>query len=225
MLSGPCGNGSPRHHLPLLTHIDAVTLDLYGTLVTLQDPVPKLDELVRAHGLSRTADAIKTAFEAEFAYYSPHSHEGRDEQSVADLNTRCAKVFLDAIGADLPPAEFAPLYVAALEFEVVPLATECLQALRSRGLELAAVTNWDVTVGDRLADLGLAPFFSHVVTSAEVGARKPDPEVFRRALDLLGIPGDRTLHVGDDEDDRRGATAAGMSFAPAPLERVLAELS
>jgi HAD superfamily hydrolase (TIGR01549 family) len=211
--------------LPLLAQIDAVTLDLYGTLVTLQDPVPKLVRLVRAHGLSRTAEAIKTAFEAEFAYYGPHSHEGRDEQSVADLNTRCAKVFLDAIGADLPPAEFAPLYVAALEFEVVPGAAECLQALRSRGLELAAVTNWDVTVRDWLADLRLAPFFSHVVISAEVGARKPDPAVFRRALTLLGIPADRALHIGDEENDRLGATRAGMSFAPTPLERVLAELS
>jgi putative hydrolase of the HAD superfamily len=211
--------------LPLLAQIDAVTLDLYGTLVTLRDPVPKLVELLRAHGLGRTSAAVNTAFEAEFAYYGPHSHEGRDEPSVADLNTRCAKVFLDAVGADLSPDEFAPLYVAALEFEVLPGAPACLQALRSRGLELAALTNWDVTVHEQLADLGLTPFFSHVLTSAEVGARKPDPAVFRRALDLLGIPAERALHVGDAEDDRRGAAAAGMPFAPAPLERVLAELS
>ncbi len=211
--------------MPLLAQIDAVTLDLYGTLVTLGDPVPKLVELLRAHGLGRTSVAVKTAFEAEFAYYSPHSHEGRDEKSVTDLNKRCAKVFLDTVGADLSPAEFAPLYVAALEFEVVARVPEHLEALRSRGLELVAVTNWDVTVRDRLADLGLAPFFSHIVTSAEVGARKPDPAVFRRALDLLRIPAERALHVGDDEDDRRGATVAGMSFAPAPLERLLAELS
>ena len=187
--------------------------------------MPKLLELLRAHDFAPPADTVRAAFQAEFAYYGPHSHEGRDEQSVADLNTRCAKVFLDALGVDLPPPEFGPLYVAALEFEVVPGATECLQALRSRGLELAAVTNWDVTVRERLTDLGLAPFFSHLVTSAEVGARKPDPAVFRRALDLLGIPAERALHIGDDADDRRGAAAAGMRFAPAPIERVLAELS
>lgn len=223
---GPVAVGRlARQHLPLLARIDAVTLDLYGTLVTLRDPVPKLVELLQAHGLRFPVDAVNTAFEAEFAYYSPHSHEGRDEQSVADLNTRCAKVFLEALGADFSPADFAPLYVAALEFEVVPGAPEYLQALRSRGLELAAVTNWDVSVRGRLADLALAPFFSHVVSAAEAGARKPDPAVFRRALDLLGIPAERVLHVGDDDDDRRGATAAGMGFAPAPLERVLAELS
>ena len=208
-----------------LAELDAITVDLYGTLVTLRDPVPKLVETLQAWGVESTPAHVAAAFKAEFAYYSPHSHEGRDAQSVADLNTRCASVFLDTVGTDLPPAEFAPLYVAALDFDVVPSAPESLRALQSRGLELAAVTNWDVTVRDRVTDLGLAPFFSHIVTSGEVGARKPDPAVFRRALDLLGISAERALHVGDDEVDRRGAAAAGMSFVPAPLEHLLAELS
>jgi len=208
-----------------LTELDAVTLDLYGTVVTLRDPAPKLVETLRAHGVDRTPEAVHAAFEAEFAYYDPHSHEGRDEPSVADLNRRCAKVFLEALGAELDPAEFAPLYVAALEFEPLAGAPDALRALRSRGLELVAVTNWDVTVHEQLSDLGLAPFCSHVVTSAEVGARKPDPAPFRRALDLLQVLPERALHIGDGGVvDRQGATAAGMRFAFAPLERALAEL-
>ena len=210
--------------MPLLAQIDAVTLDLYGTLVTLRDPVPKLVETLHGRGIERTPASVAAAFEAEFAYYGPHSHEGRDEQSVADLNQRCAEVFLDALGADLAPAEFAPSYVAALEFEVLPGAPESLRALRSRGLELAAVTNWDWTVHERLSDLGLLPFFSHVVTSAEVGARKPDPAPFRRALELLRVTPERAMHIGDDEADRQGTAAAGMRFASAPLESALAEL-
>jgi putative hydrolase of the HAD superfamily len=210
--------------LPLPAQIDAVTLDLYGTLLTLRDPVPKLIETLHGQGVDRSPESVTAAFEAEFAYYGPRSHEGRDEQSVADLNRRCAQVFVDALGAGLDPTEFAPLYVAALEFEVVPDALESLRALRSRGLELAAVTNWDVTVHGRLTDLGLAPLFSHVVTSAEVGARKPDPAPFRRALDLLHVAPARALHIGDDDADREGAAAAGMRFASAPLERALTEI-
>jgi putative hydrolase of the HAD superfamily len=209
---------------PRLGDLDAVTLDLYGTLVTLRDPAPRLVETLQVRGVERNPESVAAAFEAEFAYYGPRSHEGHDEESVADLNRRCARIFLDALGADLDPAEFAPLYVAALEFEVVPGASDSLRALRSRGLELAAVTNWDVTVHERLTNLGLAPFFSHVVTSAEVGARKPDRAPFRRALDLLQVAPERALHIGDDEADRGGAAAAGMCFAPAPLERALAEL-
>lgn len=208
-----------------LEDLDAVTLDLYGTLVTLRDPIPKLVETLREQGIEAAAERVGAAFDAEFAYYDGHSHEGRDEESVADLNTRCAKVFLDALGANLSPAGFAPLYVAALEFEVVLGVRESLQALRSRGLDLAAVTNWDVTVHDRLSKLGLAPFFSYIVTSAEAGARKPEPLVFRRALDLLRVPAERALHVGDSEVDREGAAAAGMHFLATPLERVPAELT
>jgi putative hydrolase of the HAD superfamily len=208
-----------------LAGLDAVTLDLYGTLATLRDPVPRLTETLRRYGLEPTPAEIKAAFEEEFGYYGPHSHEGRDEASLADLNTRCAQVFLDALGADLSPAEFAPHYVAALEFELLPDAIASLRALRSRGLDLAAVTNWDVTVHDRIVDLGLAPFFSHVVTAAETGARKPDPAVFRRALELLRVRPDRALHVGDDEADRLGASAAGMHFEPTPLARVVERIS
>jgi HAD superfamily hydrolase (TIGR01509 family) len=208
-----------------LTQLDAVTLDLYGTLISLRDPVPKLVETLRAQEVERAPEDIAAAVKAELAYYGAHSHEGRDAATLDDLNERCARVFLDALEAELSPVEFAPLYVAALEFELLPHALESVQALRSRGLDVAAVTNWDVTIHERLVDLGLAPYFSHVVTAAEAGTRKPDPQLFTHALELLRVRPERALHVGDDEADRRGAEAAGMDFALPPVERVLEELA
>jgi putative hydrolase of the HAD superfamily len=204
--------------------LDAVTIDAYGTLVSLVDPVPKLEAALRARGVERSPAEIAAAFETEASHYAEHSHEGRDEASLADLDERCARVFLDAVGAELPAGEFAPTYIAALEFEVIPGTLGALQELRSRSLELAVVANWDVSVHRHLRDLGLAPFFSHVVTAAETGARKPDPAIFRRALDLLGVAAPRALHVGDDAVDEQGAVAAGMHFAPAPLTDVVAQL-
>ena len=208
-----------------LEHLDAITLDVYGTLVRLDDPVPRLVEVLREQGVGRDPEQVNAGFEAEMAYYGPHSHEGRDAASLADLNERCAKVFLDAVGAELPPSEFAPLYVGALEFELLPAVLDAVRAFRSFGLELAAVTNWDVTVHEQLARLGLSPYLSDVVTAAETGARKPDATVFRRALELLRVEPARTLHVGDHEADREGAVAAGLQFAHAPLPRVLEELA
>jgi putative hydrolase of the HAD superfamily len=205
--------------------LDAVTLDVYGTLVTLVDPVPKLADALRTRGVERSEDRIAAGLEAEMAYYGPRSHEGADVESLARLGEACARVFLEAVGSDLPPDEFAPTYVEALEFEVVPGVPNALRALRARGLELAVCSNWDVSLHERLAALGLSPFFTHVVTAAEVGARKPDPAPFRRALELLAVPPERALHVGDDASDRNGALAAGMRFAPAPLEHVIEELT
>ena len=206
-----------------LAELDAVTLDLYGTLVTLIDPVPRLVEVLREHGAERPSSRVSAAFEEEIRYYGARSHEGRDEASVVDLNERCAEVFLAAVDVELPVREFAPLYVDALRFELMPGTLQALDGLRSRGLELAAVTNWDVTVHKHLAELGLTPYFSSVVTAAESGARKPDPAPFLRALELVGVEPTRALHVGDSESDREGARAAGLRFESPPISRLLGE--
>jgi putative hydrolase of the HAD superfamily len=50
-----------------------------------------------------------------------------------------------------------------------------------------------------------------VVTSAEVGAAKPEPRVFERALTVAGVPAGEALHAGDKVDnDVEGAAAAGI---------------
>ena len=51
-----------------------------------------------------------------------------------------------AVGAELDPDEFAPAYVGALHFEVLPGVFESLERLRALGLELAVVANWDLSL-------------------------------------------------------------------------------
>jgi putative hydrolase of the HAD superfamily len=205
--------------------LDAVTVDAFGTLVTLVDPLPALDRALRELGVSRSRDEIRAAFAAEAAYYRPRSLEGRDSESLADLQRRCAAVFLDALGADVDPALFAPTYVASLEFEPVPDADETLATLARRGLLLGVVSNWDCTLPRHLERLGLARFFAAVVTSADAGAAKPEPRIFATALERLGAAPERTIHVGDGRSDELGAAAAGIHFAPAPLAGAVAAWS
>ena len=200
--------------------VDAVTIDAYGTLVTLRDPVPALVDALRERGVERTSAQVAAAFQAEVEYYVPRSHEGRDEATLALLRRDCALVFLDAAGAALDPAEFAPAFVGSLEFEPVPGAVETVGLLAGRGLRLAVVSNWDVGLRRHLERLGLD---LPVVTSAEAGAPKPDPAIFRLALERLGTAPGRAMHVGDSEADAEGARAAGMRFAPAPLAEAVRE--
>jgi putative hydrolase of the HAD superfamily len=197
--------------------LEAVTIDAYGTLVTLRDPVPALRATLAARGVDRTEDETRAAFRAEVAYYVGRSHEGRDEATLALLRRDCAAVFLDAAGATLDPGEFAPAFVGALEFEELPGATDACRALAAAGLRLAVVSNWDVALHDHLAALGLDGLLDAVVTSAEAGAPKPAPAVFELALARLGADASRTVHVGDAEADAEGARAAGLRFEPAPL--------
>jgi putative hydrolase of the HAD superfamily len=204
--------------------LEAVTIDAFGTLLTLRDPVAALDRALRERGVVRTPEQIAAAFAEEGRYYRERTHEGRDEASLALLRRDCAAVFLDALAADLDPAEFAPAYVACLDFETVPGAAETVEELERLGLRLAVVANWDVALPGYLEGLGLAKHFATIVTSGEAGVPKPDPRIFELALERLGVRPERALHVGDSEADEQGAQAAGMAFAPAPLADLPARL-
>jgi FMN phosphatase YigB (HAD superfamily) len=205
--------------------LDAVTIDAFGTLVTLRDPLAALDRVLREQGIERTKEQIAAAFSEEGRYYRARSHEGADEASLALLRRDCAAVFLGALDTDLDPGEFAPAYVACLEFEPARGAVAAVGELERLGLRLAVVSNWDVALPEHLERLGLANRFAAVVTSAEAGAPKPDPRIFELALERMGVSPERALHVGDSEADEVGARAAGMAFAPAPLAAVPARLA
>jgi HAD superfamily hydrolase (TIGR01509 family) len=201
--------------------VDAVTIDAYGTLVRLVDPVPELTEALRRHGVEQTDEQVEAAFDAEVDYYVQRSHEGRDEAALALLRRDCAAVFLGAAGAEVEPEAFVDDFIAALRFEPLPAAFETCNELAGRGYRLAVVSNWDVGLRGQLAQLGLdVP----VVTSAEAGAPKPDPAIFRLALARLEVEPARALHVGDSDADEEGARAAGMRFRPAPLADAVREL-
>ena len=206
-----------------LAELDAVTIDAYGTLVELADPVPRLREGLAALGVDRPAEQVARAFAREAAYYREHSFEGRDDASLYELRRRCVAIILDELEADLPPEAFVDGFVSAMRFRLVPGAEAALQALRRRGLATAVVSNWDFGLPRQLAGLGLSGV--PVVTSAEAGAPKPDPAVFTRALELVRVPPERALHVGDSDADEAGAHAAGMHFAPAPLFRAVESLA
>jgi putative hydrolase of the HAD superfamily len=202
--------------------LDAVTVDGYGTLLQLRDPVPSLVESLAERGLARDPELVRTAFAAEVAYYRPEAVRGRDAASLAGLRRDCTGVFLRAAGAELDPESFVDAFIASIRFEAVPGAVETLESLRRRGIELAVVSNWDVGLGEHLERLGADRLFSAVVTSAAAGAAKPDPAAFRLALDRLGVEAGRALHVGDEPEDEQGAAAAGMLFAHAPLDTAFA---
>lgn len=201
--------------------LDGVTIDAYGTLVTLVDPVPALSAALAERNVERDPGVVAQGFRTEVAHYSQHSAEGHDEAGLARLQRDCARVFLEAVGAELDVDEFAPVYAGAIRFEVVPGVVSALERLRSLGLELAVVANWDLSLRGLLDDVGLTRYFKSVVHAA----RKPSPDGLLRALEELGVGAARALHIGDDEVDELAAAAAGMHFASAPLPDAVAVIA
>lgn len=205
------------HRLNQERPVRAVLLDAHGTLLELEPPAPALRALMDSRfGVRITLEQAEAAIAAEIRYYRAHLHEGRDEQSVDELRGRCSQVLrqalaaehvLDSIGAD----EFTQMLLAALQFRLYPEVPEVLRALRGRGLHLVVASNWDASLPQTLAVLGLLGDLDGVVTSAECGAPKPEPPVFRRALELAGVSPAEALHVGDSpEEDLAGARRSGI---------------
>jgi putative hydrolase of the HAD superfamily len=97
-------------------------------------------------------------------------------------------------------------------WELYAEVTELLPKLRPR-FQLAVISNFDGRLRFILEHLGISKFFTHVFISSELGADKPDPEIYRRALNFIRLEPAQVLHVGDDpERDWKGATAAGLSI-------------
>jgi putative hydrolase of the HAD superfamily len=211
----------------------AVLLDAMGTLLTFEPPAPHLRAALRERGIDVPQEAAEAAIRDEIAYYRAHLHEGRDPDSLADLRRRAAEAMRPALGVDGDLTE--PL-LAALRFRAYPDAPPALASLRSRGLAIVVVSNWDHSLHERLAETGLAPLVDGAVASAELGHAKPDRAIFERALELAGAPAEAALHAGDSpREDVEGALAAGLravlvardggpATAGVPVIRSLAEL-
>jgi putative hydrolase of the HAD superfamily len=62
----------------------------------------------------------------------------------------------------------------------------------------------------RFDHFGLRRFFKVALSSCYLGLRKPEPAIYRRALDILGRPAERVLFIDDREENVAGAVTAGM---------------
>lgn len=95
-------------------------------------------------------------------------------------------------------------------WELFPEVRDIVTALRPR-FQLGVISNFDGRLRAILDHLGLSGVFEPLVISSEVGADKPDPWIFQRALELAGVAPGEALHVGDDPvHDWQGAAAAGI---------------
>jgi len=176
-----------------------VLLDALGTLVRLEPPWDHLD--------GEPSEPLERAFRAEMSYYREHSDEGRDPDSLAALRRRCAAILSAQLGREVAVEEM----MAAIRFRAYRDAAPALAELRVLGVRLVCVSNWDYSLPDVFARVGLADELDGVVTSAAVGARKPDPRLFEAALEVAGCAADEALHVGDTPtEDVEGAKAAGI---------------
>jgi putative hydrolase of the HAD superfamily len=146
------------------------------------------------------------------ASYARHELE---ELDVLELFERA----LSGLGLDVP-RELAQ-QIHELEYRAVvsertvpPENLEALDRLRERGLKLGLVSNAHFLPALMLEDferLGLAERMDAIVTSSQLGVRKPHPEIFERMLAALDVSAEEALFVGDKlREDVVGPKELGM---------------
>ena len=104
------------------------------------------------------------------------------------------------------------------EFHAAALAVirrnQELLARLQQSYRLAVVSNFTGNLGPCLEELDLMRYFSAVADSGRVGVTKPDPRLFRHALESLGGKAEPVWMVGDNfEADIRPAASLGMQTA------------
>jgi putative hydrolase of the HAD superfamily len=104
------------------------------------------------------------------------------------------------------------VFAEPTSWKLYPEVLPTLRELRSRGLELGIVSNFDSRLFNILKGLRLADAFDTVTISSLAHAAKPSPRIFEVALEQHAVEPGEAMHVGDSvRDDVEGATKAGLA--------------
>jgi len=196
--------------------VRAIFFDIGDTLVFDEPPLrERFWSATQATGLVYEKERLPQAFRAgqEYALARYLQGVGNDDAEVQREFTARTLAALD-----VPPLSAAQWQALAEAFAAVPWkryvhpgAISLLETLRERGFVVGAISDWEETLPDVLAELALAPHLDALAVSAVVGVTKPHPRLFQDALRQAGVPPEASLHVGDwYELDVCGARAAGM---------------
>ncbi len=196
-----------------------IFFDAAGTLIRLPRGVGHhYREVAARHGCALDADTLTAAFRTAWKSM-PARATTREPRPDDDRGWWKALVHrvLDSLAIDSwqmdREAYFAELYAEFTKpgvWELFPEVEAVLSTLAGC-CEVSVISNFDGRLRTILNGLGIAHRFRHLVISSEVGADKPDPHIFERALALAGCTAAEALHVGDDARcDWAGAEAAGL---------------
>ena len=199
--------------------LKAIFFDAMGTLFYLNGTVGDHYALVASEvGLALGADQLDRAFYSAWekmpqraAIDAPRENDDKGWwRELVDLVLGEVAPSLSEFDRDNFFEVVYEHFAEAGVWELYPDVPGVLEQLQPR-FQLAVISNFDGRLRLILEHLGISKFFRHIFLSSELGADKPDPEIFRRALKFMDLTANEVLHVGDDPDrDWEAASAAGL---------------
>lgn len=205
-----------------LCAFDAVLLDAAGTLIRPRKPVGETyAEIAASYGATLQSDRLMQAFVEVFRNMPDLAFEwaSKDELRRLERDWWRTLVHRVVVGTGSSVGDFDGFFETLYQHYAHGQAWQCfpevpvvLRALRGKGYRIAVVSNFDSRLPGILDALGIREQMDAVVYSSEAGSAKPDPVIFQRALDALGVAPERAIHIGDNpRADLDGASAAGLA--------------
>ncbi|TMB67826.1 MAG: HAD family hydrolase [Deltaproteobacteria bacterium] len=199
--------------------VKAIFFDAVGTLFYLDGTVGRHYALVANEvGLALDPDQLDRAFYSAWQQMPQRAAiDGPRENDDKGWWRELVDLVLDQVAPSLSELDHDNFFEIAYEhfaeagvWAVYPEVPDVLRELQPR-FQLAVISNFDGRLRFILEHLSISKFFRHIFISSEIGADKPDPEIYRRAVGLIGVKRNEVLHVGDDSQrDWEAASTAGL---------------
>lgn len=201
--------------------VHTVLFDVGSTLILPDPPVEEVFcNIARRRGHELSLAAVAPHMTEVFDFYEEEyakdgdfwcSKQGSIQIWLDMYRYLCALTGLQDDDAGMAQAVYDS-YATAQYWKPYDDVRSTLMMLKRQGYQLGIVSNWDPALRDIMRGMQLAPFFDEIISSADVGYRKPDPQIFEVALERLGALRQTTVHVGDlPEADGAGASSAGIT--------------
>ncbi|MHC4789055.1 MAG: HAD-IA family hydrolase [Planctomycetota bacterium] len=200
---------------------DAVFFDAGHTLIYADPPVGEAyARALRRAGFEADGDEVHRQFEEAWRRLRERQPPGGLAYGGTEAEAKdfWREVVRDSFAPFGMPADFERTFLAlwdhfaaASAWRVYDDVVPALEELRRRGKGLGLISNWDVRLAGILEGLGLRGRLDWVVVSCHVHVEKPEPAIFRHAIEQCALPPGRIVHVGNSyEEDVLGGQRAGM---------------
>lgn len=200
-----------------------IFLDAVGTLFYIKGSVGEVyADIAKQFGVKVSGEAVNIAFFRSFAAAPPPMFPGVKLEDIPDCEynwwQHVALETFQRVGVIEEFADFPTFFdflyshfATAKPWFVYPDVFPTLEYWQQRGIKLGIISNFDSRLYLVLAALGLEKFFTSITISTEVGAAKPNMQIFTTALSKHDCLAENAWHIGDSfKEDYQGAAIAGL---------------
>jgi putative hydrolase of the HAD superfamily len=181
----------------------AFIFDFDGTILDTETPwFDVFAEIAQTYGTTLTLDVwskcVGTSDDYYYEFLARESGQEIDIEGILKIKHEKHKVLMDK----------QPLREGVLEY---------IKAAKENGLKLAVASSSSYEwVAGNLKKFGLAEYFDAVLTSDHVINIKPDPELYIKAMETLGVTASEAFAFEDSPNGTRAAKAAGLPCVIVP---------